>query len=100
MNDREERLSEEMEGNLNEDEWLSPVNSLCPSLDDLFPEITDFSMNDEINIHDEQFSPTSYLDDLNKIVLDFDEVKIEAKLCQWTSHRKTLVTDTNGTFCL
>ena len=100
MNDRDERLSEEMEGNLIEDKWFSPVNSLCPSLDDLFPEIHDnwpFAIDDEIKSLS-TFSQTSFLDNLNKLGIDCNEVKLEVKLCQWTSHRKTLVTDTNGTF--
>ena len=64
-----------MESNIYED-GLSSEYFLSPSLDDLFPEIND----------------------LNKIDLDCNEVKLEAKLCQLNSNRKTLVTDTNGTF--
>ena len=63
-----------MAGNIYED-GLSSENFLSLSLDDLFPEIN-----------------------LNKLGIDCNEVKLEAKLCQWTSNRKTLVTDTNGTF--
>ena len=63
-----------MAGNIYED-GLSSENFLSLSLDDLFPEIN-----------------------LNELGIDCNEVKLEAKLSQWTSHRKTLVTDTNGTF--
>ena len=77
MYEQDEKLSEEMDRNLCEDEWLSSVNVMSQSLDDLFPEINEFLRNES---------------------LDCNDVKLEAKLYQGASHRKTLVTDTNGKF--
>ena len=83
-----------MAGNIYEDVLSSEYN-LSPSLDDLFPEINlnTLGIDDEVNevVVNEERSCRNEVKKCN-------EVKLEAKLCQWTSNRKTLVSDTNGTF--